>query len=132
RARAASPQRRDGVAALLLHDLAHHPGPGKRGAAQGDAEPVEKAELDALHHIGRYVALARLGREARQRAGGIFEKRGLRAAHCIFLSTLARWQRSLAPFRGEGARAAGQGSASTVQTCLSHSALMLAVRMTLP
>lgn len=42
-----------------------------------DAKPIEKAELDAFQDLTRYVAIRRLGREAREIAGGIPQKRSL-------------------------------------------------------
>jgi hypothetical protein len=44
---------------------------------QTHAEPIEKAELDAFQHLTRYVAIRRLGREAREVAGRVGQKRSL-------------------------------------------------------
>src|SRR3984885_5221595 len=60
---AGSPERSNSVAALFLHDVAHHPGPRKSRAAKTYAKPIEKAELDAFDHVRRDVAMLRFGCE---------------------------------------------------------------------
>ena len=70
-------QRGNRLRTLSVHQRGDFPGPRQGRSEQAAAYAVQRAQLDALDRLARYVLIAQSGGKLREIARRIFKQRGL-------------------------------------------------------